>query len=208
MFGIENLVKAIDRLVDVIRPLIAAETALSQRIERLTQLIRTSSRTPGPISLQVLKEDNNMLVFRFKLPPLGAYDVVKRRLSVTVGANGTESTVEIADPEINTLLSGEYKGNDNDPIHAVLTDIDDAGNESIPREGDWVLTDTLAPNQPDAFGVEVLREDNSLVPDPDADPDAPVDPDAPIEDPVLDSDESDNEDVPDDADNSGHTDPN
>lgn len=96
-----------------------------------------------------------MLIFKISLPPVGASDVVERRLTVTVG--GGDPIVATMDPTVDT--TGELAGNDNDAVHAELIDVDDSGNQSQPSTLDAVLTDTIPPPQPGAMGITMIREE-------------------------------------------------
>jgi hypothetical protein len=96
-----------------------------------------------------------MLYFTISLPPVGATDVVERRLTVIVGSDDPISIT----PAVTDTESQEFGGEDNEPVHAELIDVDDAGNQSQPSVLDAVLADTLPPPQPGAMGIVLKREE-------------------------------------------------
>jgi hypothetical protein len=94
------------------------------------------------------------LVYRVHLPELGAADVVKRELSLSVGY---ENTVLSVDPALSYFdLPPVPKGAS---VSISLRGIDDAGNES-----DWSkpyrfsTRDTLHPRTPGAVRLELIDE--------------------------------------------------
>jgi len=95
-----------------------------------------------------------MLHFRIVLPPPGASDVTARELAYQIGDG--EQVIETLEASA-TELAG-LSGNDNDQVVVSLTDIDDAGNRSEPREQTFTLTDTIAPPQPGEMGLIVDSE--------------------------------------------------
>ena len=120
--------------------------------ESLVKVLRM--RKPGHVFLVVRKE-NGMLSFVLVLPPPGAPDVVARRLSYQIG--GKEPVV--LDLDGLALETEELRASDNEPIVGSLVDIDDAGNQSEPRDFEFVIVDTIPPPQPGELGVRVVSED-------------------------------------------------
>lgn len=96
-----------------------------------------------------------MLHFVLTLPPTTAADVAERNLTITIGSQ----EAQVVNPDLTAEETQEFSGEDNDPVHAELVDVDDAGNRSQPSIFDGVLTDTLAPPQPGEMGIRVTRED-------------------------------------------------
>lgn len=96
-----------------------------------------------------------MLQFVINLPGVGAADVVERRLTVTIGAGEPQ----LLNPATDATESIELSGNDNEPVHAELVDVDDAGNVSQPSTLDAILADTLPPPAPGAMGITVTGEE-------------------------------------------------
>lgn len=143
----------------------------------LTELLATNKqilkvlrlRQPGPMFLTVTQEIDSMLKFHIALPQPGASDVVARRLTVQIG----EAEAVIYDLDGKALQSETLEGQDVDNVTASLVDIDDAGNESSPSTGSFVLVDTIAPPQPGVMGLVVTEEIDNPAP--------PVGPEAPTE---------------------------
>lgn len=122
-----------------------------------TVVVYEGPAMPGILRLAVYSEESDML--KFKLTPIpapGAPDVVRRELTVTV-ADGAPTLIELA-PDQTEATSDTFVGNDNDRVLTSLVDIDDAGNRSPAREQEFTLTDTIAPPEPGAIGLEVTEE--------------------------------------------------
>lgn len=134
--------------------LLSELVALANSILKLLRL-----RRPGLVYLRVVgssyERDVKMLRFKLVLPAPGAADVVSRKLDVAIGTADAVS-VELAG---DVLESAEYSGEDNSPVSGWLIDVDDAGNQSEPREFSFVLVDTLPPPQPGEIGLLVTGED-------------------------------------------------
>lgn len=85
-------------------------------------------------------------------------DVAKQVLSVTV-AGGAATVVEFADQDAHDPVSNDaFIGNAGDSVEASLTYVDGSGNASQPRTETVTLTDTIAPDQPGDFGVQVTGQ--------------------------------------------------
>lgn len=113
---------------------------------------------PGLMNYRVLTNYNllgekEMLMFKMVLPAAGAGDVIKRELSVDIDGSSTTQTVAGSTREVTGFI-----GKDNSTVIASLTDIDDAGNRSVPRKQKWTLIDNLPPPQPGEMGVQVTSE--------------------------------------------------
>ena len=89
--------------------------------------------------------------FKVLLPTLLdlAGDVVTRELSVSVG----EQPPEIRSLPKDATEADGYGGPQDSMAIVTLTDIDDAGNRSLPSVLNVVLTDTFPPNQPGELGL-------------------------------------------------------
>ena len=128
------------------------------RIEKLLTLLivalRYSTYKPGEVSFKLLRGEGTMLIGVITLPPPGAPDVVSRQIKWTV--NGGE--------EVSKTLPGdatsteEISVEDNSVLAGTLVDIDDAGNESLPREFSLTIVDTIAPPQPGEVGFTLNTE--------------------------------------------------
>lgn len=121
----------------------------------INNLVKVLKRPPMPgiLKLVAIYEDD-MLHFKIVLPNPGASDVVSRELTVAIA--GGEPVVQVVDGTV--LEVSGFSGNDNDSVSADLVDIDDAGNRSEARHGDFVLLDTIPPPKPDTLAVVVESE--------------------------------------------------
>jgi len=134
-------------------------TRLLRAIVELTKAIQDAAKIarlkrPGLVFLKLTKEVNEMLFFTLDLPPIGAIDVVTRKLSVKVGS----ADVINVDLAVGETVP-EFSGADNDSVEGSLIDVDDAGNPSEPSNFSYVLTDTIAPPAPGQVGLRVTREE-------------------------------------------------
>ncbi len=93
---------------------------------------------------------------KFGLPAVGASDVAKRELTVTVnGGDPPAVTTMNGQP----LLSDEMVFNVNDVLSVTLVDIDGAGNRSQPSAAlAYTVTDTVPPPQPGVLSVGEVRQ--------------------------------------------------
>ena len=117
--------------------------------------VDTGPPMPGPIHVQVTKEENSMLLFKLVFPAPGAADVVSRELTTQIGEEA----------EVITSLPGTameavgFKAADNAALKVSLVDVDDAGNRSEVREQTFTVVDTIAPPKPGELGVIVTGEE-------------------------------------------------
>lgn len=146
MFTMSRILKELVALVVLGKAILVELQAIRKIVGR---------RAPGLVFLKAVREENGMLVFNLALPPVGAPDVVTRKVVVTVGS-GDPQTFDLS---ASDLVTPELSGSDNDPVVGTLVDTDDAGNASPAREFSFVLTDTIAPAQPGEVGINVLREE-------------------------------------------------
>lgn len=109
---------------------------------------------PGPLTLIVTSEVDNMLQFKIVLPELKDADVVLRRLAVKVGDG--EFVVREFAPD--TLEADGYEGPQDAAVEVSLVDVDDAGNVSQPSTLSATLVDTIPPSTPDAPQLVVTGE--------------------------------------------------
>ena len=82
-------------------------------------------------------------------------DVVSRELTVVVGGEVVE-TKSFAGSDV---LLGEVSVPQDAAVVLTLVDVDDAGNRSQPAVVEFIAKDTIAPVQPGAFGVSLVREE-------------------------------------------------
>jgi len=101
------------------------------------------------------KEPDMALVYAVTAGAPVDADVVSRELTAVV--NGEVLFTQSLDGKATSL--GEVKVPQDSSVTLTLVDIDDAGNRSQPAVVEFVATDTIAPVQPGAFGVTVLREE-------------------------------------------------
>lgn len=112
-------------------------------------------RKPGKVFLKLVSSgESGMLKFVLVLPEKSASDVVSRKVSIQVGTGEVLSV----DLEGDVLETAEFTGNDNDPVTGSLVDVDDAGNNSEPRDFNFVLVDTIPPPLPGEVGLRVTAE--------------------------------------------------
>lgn len=111
-------------------------------------------RRPRPVSAYLVREDHSMLVYSVTLPTPRASDVATRRLSVNIDGTTTDRDLGIDDP------APEVSAEAGQVVVLTLIDIDEAGNASLPSEPlSFTAADTIAPAQPGALGVELIREE-------------------------------------------------
>lgn len=146
--------------------LFAGVTAAILSVAKILRL-----RRPGKVFLVLYSENDGMLDFKLILPAPSASDVVARRLSLQIGQNTPLEIGLMVDEEAPV-----YAGEEGDVISGSLVDIDDADNESPPRDFEFTLRDTIAPGQPGELGIEVIREYDATTPTDPTDPTDPVDP--------------------------------
>ncbi len=91
----------------------------------------------------------------FSLPPVGAADVATRELSVTVNGAAPALTPLPGQP----LLTPEMVFDQDDQLLIVLTDVDGAGNRSLPSNPfSYAVVDDVPPPQPGELGVSAKRQ--------------------------------------------------
>jgi hypothetical protein len=123
--------------------------------EAIKLLYKTARlRQPSRVFLVIRSEENSMLKFVLILPPAGAFDVITRRVSVQIGSNEPVTY----DLPKSALETEPMLGEDNDVVSGSLVDIDDAGNQSPPRDFEFILLDTIAPPLPGEIGLRVDEE--------------------------------------------------
>lgn len=126
---------------------------LVKAIDALTKAVRL--RKPSRVFL-VVRSGDSMLKFVLMLPAKSATDVVARRLSVQVDQN--EPTSYDIEPSEQEFEDERFVGQDNAVVRGSLVDIDNAGNQSVPRDFEFILIDTIAPPQPGEIGLKVTEE--------------------------------------------------
>jgi hypothetical protein len=118
-------------------------------------IIHDGPPMPGPLSITLIQEDSDVLIYQINLPQPGATDVVKRELTIAT-PDQPDSVMELA-PDL--LAVEGQKGPQDAKIKLTLVDIDDAGNRSEPRIQEFTLTDTIAPPEPGEIGIAVTGEE-------------------------------------------------
>lgn len=106
---------------------------------------------PGRLAKPVLTKETTImaLVYTIGLPPAGAADVTKRKLSVTIGEGPTQ-VVELDGSATSHLLAVER----DLPVSLQLTDVDGSGNESQPSPVlAFTSRDTVPPPAPGELAV-------------------------------------------------------
>lgn len=128
---------------------------------KLLSLIRAIIRTlvtwaalpqPGRITVQLLREELNMLVYSAVLPTPTDADVVSQELTVDIDGVPTTSTESVG-------ATVTIKAPDNANVTLTLVNIDDASNRSEPRVQSFVATDTIAPAAPGEIAVTLTGEE-------------------------------------------------
>ena len=128
---------------------------IADLLRQLVQAIVFAAYRPQAVRFVVIREFEQMLVGKFLLPVPGAKDVVKRVLAFSVNGESSNSFDLAGD----SLESEELKVEDGVTIAGSLVDVDDAGNQSLPREFEFVVVDTIAPPQPGEVGFVVTGEE-------------------------------------------------
>jgi hypothetical protein len=130
-----------------------ANELLSKLLDRLRNL-----PDPGPLTLSVTSEEENMLKFRIQLPsePDGA-DIASGELTVKIGDDPEQT---IATTKGQTEVA-DLRGAQGARVSASFVYIDDAGNRSEhPSQLTGVeLLDTIPPPDAGALGIQVTGEE-------------------------------------------------
>jgi len=125
---------------------------LAELLERLRNL-----PDPGPVSLTITAENQNVLTYKINLPsePAEPNDIASGELTITV--NGQTPAV-VATTKGQTEVDG-LSGEQGDTVEVTFAYIDDAGNRSVhPSVLNVTLADTIPPADPGALGLEVTAE--------------------------------------------------
>jgi hypothetical protein len=101
---------------------------------------------------QIRRSAMDILTYRVDVAPPVDADVVSRELVVSIDDFSTSYVV--APGTAFDTFDAKQGAN----VKLELTDIDDAGNRSIPAVVEFVATDTLPPSTPTGFVVEVTAE--------------------------------------------------
>lgn len=138
-------------------------------LSRALQTIRMQTSCPGPVLIHFAGESSmpDLISFRLSLPAPSAPDVVTREILISF-ADGSTATRTYAGTSRETDI---FEGPQDTEIFGSLTDIDDGGLRSLPREFSFALLDTVPPPQPGAVGIEVVGEtqETPVAPEPPAD---------------------------------------
>lgn len=94
-----------------------------------------------------------MLRYTITAPPLGAPDVVTRKVTTEVNGTATDEVI----PASQTSIVRDFQ--DNDVVKIFFTDTDDAGNVGAPGTAlEFTATDTIPPGAPGAPVVANVEE--------------------------------------------------
>ena len=115
--------------------------------------VKRPLKRPGKVMLKFYEGEEGMLKFVLTLPTKSAADVVSRVLRVSIGEDS--QVLELAADAVETQ---EFECADNTKVFGTLTEVDDAGNVSEPREFSFEVVDTIAPPIPGEVGVRVTGE--------------------------------------------------
>lgn len=113
---------------------------------------RVSVGLPGLVSIGFI-ERNGELKFELNLPE-APQDVHLRRLKISIG--GLEA-FEL-EMDASATKTKELSGNEGDQVWGQLFHVDRAGNESQPREFEFVLADTIAPEMPGELSLALTSD--------------------------------------------------
>jgi hypothetical protein len=125
----------------------------SSRIEDLIR--RIAIKKPYGMRVRLTVRRDQMLVYVVTAAPPVDQDVVSRRLTVSVNGE-TDQYVEYP---ADTTQFGELSFEQGDEVTLALSDVDDAGNVSVPALLEFVASDTIPPSKPGSFGVTLVREE-------------------------------------------------
>lgn len=112
-------------------------------------------RKPARPEAPAISSIKESLVLRYTItaPPLGAPDVVSRKVTTEINGQATEADF----PVNQTELVRDF--NDNDVVKIFFTDTDDAGNVSPPGVAlEFTAVDTIPPSAPGAPTVTNVEE--------------------------------------------------
>lgn len=155
-------------------------------LSRQLQTIRMQTSCPGPVLIHFTGESSmpDLISFRLSLPAPSAPDVVTREILISFADGSTASRTYAGTARTTDVFTGSQ----DTEIFGALTDIDDGGLRSVPREFSFTLLDTVAPPQPGAVGIEVVGEtsETSGPPEPSADGGDEPEPPADAEDSTVD----------------------
>lgn len=113
---------------------------------------------PGILNIRVISERHtdmaDFLTFVVAVPAAEG-DVVKRKVTVELpGGELLESEIDGKD----ATESGGFEVLQDSLVKVSCVNVDDAGNESEPREQEFTIADTIAPAAPSELGVRVTAE--------------------------------------------------
>ena len=144
-------------------------TIVLKRIADALEAIRFIQNTPGHLSTVITAErkvtNMSIISFNIVLPPVVDSDVVARELVIQI--DGVEP--EIVDLGITETEVGR-EGPQDAELRLELTNIDDAGNRSMPSILVAVLADTFSPAQPGELSIVATGERNEPEPEPEPEP--------------------------------------
>jgi hypothetical protein len=111
-------------------------------------------KRPRQVAAHLVREDGPMLVYSVQFPPVGAPDVVLRRLSVNI--DGTTTDVEYGVDD----AAHEVRCEQGQVVVLTLVDVDDAGNASLPSEPyGFTASDTIPPAAPGQLAATLVGEE-------------------------------------------------
>lgn len=111
---------------------------------------------------KIRKGKKMALIYEITVGPPVDGDTTERKLTVEVN----NKVIHEQKYFYATENFGEFSFSDDDSVVISLVDIDDKGNESEPAMVAFVARDTIPPQQPNALGVKILREENDVKPTP------------------------------------------
>lgn len=152
-----NTLESVRRIEQSVRGINSTIAKIQRDIRRISWCC---CHVPGSVSLSLGEERFMSSISQFPvkliLPPPGAPDVIKRRVTVSTGA-GDPLFFEVQPEETEIQLPNLY--NQDSELSVELVDVDDAGNASSPSLSNLIIRDTQAPPAPGQINV-VLGEES------------------------------------------------
>lgn len=141
-----NTLESVRRVEQSLREINSIITKLQRDVRRISWCC---CHVPGSVRLLLGEELFMSSISQFPvkliLPPPGAPDVTKRRITVSTGA-GDPLFFEVQPEEAEIQLPNVY--NQGSELSVELVDVDDAGNQSSPSLSTFIIQDTQAPPTP------------------------------------------------------------
>lgn len=154
---------SLPKIADAFRECSRLHYQLALKLDEIYHALTPPPR-PGAFTIRATGEthsgDESMpdtIKFVVVLPEEGTPDVVSR--FVTVGFQDGTSDTDTVDGRA-AGESKEFAAPQDSTISVRVVNVDDAGNESEPRDQEFTVADTIAPPQPGEVGLRATGEEH------------------------------------------------